>query len=101
MPLRTLLGAVAALLVCTGSAHASSLVYVKDYNVWLANPDGTGSRQVTTGGFKELPYESPPQADAGPILAGRGLKFVKLDRQGHQIGPLLPSVLVGKPASAL
>src|SRR3954470_6239689 len=101
MLLRTLLGAVAALLVCVGSAHASSLVYVKDYNVWLANPDGTGSRQVTTGGFKELPYESPSQADDGTILAGRGLSFVKLDRQGHQIGPLLRSILVGKPASAL
>ena len=101
MLLRTLLGAVAALLVCTGSAHASSLVYVKDYNVWLANPDGTGARQLTTDGFKELPYESPSQADDGTILAGRGLKFVKLDRQGHQIGPLLPSILVGKPANAL
>jgi len=42
---RTFLGAVAALLVCAGFAHASSLVYVKDYNVWLANPDGTGARQ--------------------------------------------------------
>ena len=101
MFLRTVLGAVAALLVCTGSAHASSLVYVKDYNVWLANPDGTGARQLTTDGFKELPYESPSQADDGTILAGRGLKFVKLDRQGHQIGPLLPSILVGKPANAL
>ena len=101
MLLRTLLGALAALLVCAGSAHASSLVYIKDSNVWLANPDGTGARQVTTDGFKELPYESPSQADDGTILAGRGLKFVKLDRQGHQIGPLLPSILVGKPASAL
>jgi hypothetical protein len=98
---RTFLGAVAALLVCAGFAHASSLVYVKDYNVWLANPDGTGARQVTTDGFKELPYESPSQADDGTILAGRGLKFVKLDRQGNQVGPLMPSVLVGKPASAL
>ena len=101
MLLRTVLGAVAALLVCAGSAHASSLVYIKDYNVWLANPDGTGARQVTTDGFKELPYESPSQADDGTILAGRGLKFVKLDRQGNQIGPLLPSILVGKPANAL
>ena len=98
---RTALVAVAALLFCAGSAHASSLVYVKDYNVWLANPDGAAARQVTTDGFKERPYESPSQADDGTILAGRGLKFVKLDRQGNQIGSPLPSILVGKPANAL
>ena len=76
------------------------LVYIKDHNVWLANPDGTGQRQLTTDGFKDLPYESPSQADDGTILAGRGLKFVKLDRQGKRIGALLPSILVGKPANA-
>ena len=43
MLLRTALGAVAAVLVCAGTAQASSLVYIKDYNVWLANPDGSGS----------------------------------------------------------
>ena len=100
MLLRTALFAVVALLVCAGSAQASSLVFIKDYDVWLANPDGTGQRQLTTDGFKELPYESPSQADDGTILAGRGLKFVKLDRQGNRIGSLLPSILVGKPDNA-
>ena len=100
MLLRTVLVAVVALLVCAGSAQASSLVYIKDYNVWLANPDGSRQRQLTTDGFKELPYESPSQADNGTILAGRGLRFVKLDRQGNRIGPLLPSILVGKPDNA-
>ena len=75
MQLRTAFAAVVALLVCAGSAHASSLVYIKDYTVWLANPDGTGQRQLTTDGFKELPYESPSQADDGTSLAGRGLRF--------------------------
>jgi hypothetical protein len=101
MFLRTLLGAVVVLLVCTGSARASSLVYVKDSNVWLANPDGTAARQLTTDGFKESPYESPSQADDGTILARRGLRFVKLDRRGRPLGPPLPSILVGKPANAL
>jgi hypothetical protein len=100
MPLRIALAVIVALLVCAGPAHASSLVYIKDHNVWLANPDGTGQRQLTTDGFKELPYESPSQADDGTILAGRGLRFVKLDRQGNRIGPLLPSILVGKPDNA-
>jgi len=101
MLLRIALCAAVAVLFGTGTAQASSLVYIKDYNVWLANPDGTGQRQITTDGFKELPYESPSQADDGTILAGRGLKFAKFDRQGNRIGPLLPSILVGKPATAL
>ena len=37
MLLRTVLGVFALLLVCAGSAQASSLVYIKDSNVWLAN----------------------------------------------------------------
>jgi hypothetical protein len=92
--------ALVAVLVCAGSAQASSLVFVKDYNVWLANPDGSGQRQLTTNGFRELPYESPSQADDGTILALRGLRFVTLDRQGNPIGAPLPSILVGKPAYA-
>jgi len=100
MPVRITLLAVVVLLVCAGPAPASSVVYIKDHNVWLANPDGSGQRQLTTDGFKELPYESPSHADDGTILAGRGLRFVKLDRQGNRIGALLPSILVGKPANA-
>ena len=98
MPLRPVLGAVIALLVCAGSAQASSIVFIKDANVWLANADGTGQRRVTTDGFKEAPYEYPSQADDGTILAARGTKFVKLDRQGNRLREL-PSVLFGKPAN--
>jgi hypothetical protein len=101
MFIRIALGAVAALLVCAGTAQASSLVYIKDYNVWTANPDGTGARPITTDGFKELPYGSPSQSDDGTILAARGEKFVKLDRQGNRIGNPLPSILVGRPPWAL
>ncbi len=84
MLLRSALGAVLALLVCAGSAQASSLVFIKDYNVWLANADGTGQRPVTTDGFTAAPYEYPSQADDGTILAARGTRFVKLDRQGNR-----------------
>ncbi len=36
MLLRTALGALAAVLVCTGTAQASSLVYIKDCNARVA-----------------------------------------------------------------
>ena len=56
---------------------------------------------MTTDGFKELPYQSPSQADDGTILVNRGLVFVKLDRRGNRIGAPLASILVGKPDYAL
>jgi hypothetical protein len=96
---RSVLVAFLALLVCAGTAQASSIVFIKDYDVWLANPDGTGQRPVTTDGFKEAPYEYPSQSDDGTILAARGTRFVKLDRNGNRIGEPLPSVLYGKPAN--
>ena len=42
MPVRITLLAVFVLLVCAGPAPASSVVYIKDHNVWLTNPDGSG-----------------------------------------------------------
>jgi hypothetical protein len=81
------------------AAQASSIVYIKDHNVWLSSPDGAAQRQVTTDGSAQLPYYSPSQADDGTILAGRGLHFQRLDRGGTKLGAPLPSVLVGKPAT--
>jgi hypothetical protein len=31
---------------------AGSIVYIKDYNVWIARGDGTGARQLATDGRK-------------------------------------------------
>ena len=96
----TVASVVVALLALAGTAQASSIVFIKDHNVWLASPDGSGQRQLTTDGTSALAYESPSQADDGTILVGRGLRFVKLDREGRQVGEPLPSILVGKPANA-
>lgn len=61
------LGALAA----APAAQADSLVFVKESNVWLANPDGSGQYQVTTDGTADNPYQSPSQADDGTIVAVR------------------------------
>ena len=61
-----------ALLLTASVAHADSIVYVKDHNVWLANEDGSGQYQVTLDGTSSDPYESPSQADDGTIMAIRG-----------------------------
>ncbi len=73
-PLRALLltlGCLVSLLVAAAPAVADSLVFVKDNNVWLANPDGSGQYQVTSDGTADNPYISPSQADDGTIVAGR------------------------------
>lgn len=91
--------AVLGLLACATVAQASSIVYIKDHDVWLSSPDGAVQRQVTTDGSAQLPYYSPSQADDGTILAGRGLHFQRLDRRGAKLGAPLASILVGKPAT--
>ncbi len=78
------------------SALADSIVYEKDGNVWLANPDGSGQRQVTTAGG----YAKPTQADDGTIVAVKDHLLHRLDRNGNLLnlagesggnGPVTPA----------
>jgi hypothetical protein len=81
-------------LALAAPAAADSIVYTKDANIWVARPDGSEARQITRDGG----YQSPSQADDGTILAVRGDKLYKFDRQGHQLAAF-GSVLTGKPGS--
>ena len=96
---RVLVPTIVAVAMAAGatSANADSLVYSKDGNVWVASPDGTNQRQLTTDGSPQLPYESPSQADDGTILALRGTRFYKFNRSGQPLGPPLDSVLTNPP----
>ena len=79
--------------IAVPAAQASSIVYVSAGDVWLANPDGSGTRQVTTAGG----YSSPSQADDGTILALHGTsEIVRMDRQGRPLpGPGVPPTPAG------
>jgi hypothetical protein len=85
---------ISLFLALAAPAAADSVVYTKDANVWVARPDGSEARQVTRDGGSQ----SPSQADDGTILAVRGDKLYKLDRQGRQLA-VFGSVLTGKPGS--
>lgn len=101
MTKRALLAGALALAACTApSALADSIVYEKNGNVWLANPDGSGQRQVTTSGG----YTKPTQANDGTIVAVKGKLLHRLDRSGRLLnlagdssgtGPLTPALSPG------
>jgi hypothetical protein len=58
---------------------ADSIVYEKGGNVWLAGPNGSGQRQLTTAGG----YARPSQADNGTIVATKGPVLQRLSRSGR------------------
>src|SRR3954468_8682257 len=88
-----LLGCAALALTIAAPAHADSIVYVKDGNVFLTSPDGAKQVQVTSDGG----YESPSQADDGTIVALRGKQFVRMDSAGKQLNA--PVDGMGSPAT--
>ena len=91
--LRTLALATAVLAFGPAVASADSIVFLKDYNVWLAAPDGSKLTQVTTDGTYERPYLSPSQADDGTIAVSKGTEIVRLRQNGDVINRLDPPPL--------
>lgn len=85
---RILTLAAIALGVLSGAAHASSIVYVKDGNLWLTSPDGARGYRVTADGN----WGSPSQADDGTLWALHGKVLQHLDRSGRALGTPLPLV---------
>jgi hypothetical protein len=86
------LGLVSLVATCT-PASAASIAFIKSGNVWLAAPDGTGQRQITTGGG----WDAPTQADDGTILAQRGTQLVRMDRNGTPLVPAIDTSFTGAP----
>src|SRR5215472_2506272 len=72
---------LAAMLVAATAANASSIVFIKGGNVWLASPDGAKQYQVTFAGG----YDQPSQASDGTIVAVRNGQFVRIDRSGRAL----------------
>jgi hypothetical protein len=79
-------GVLAAVaLAGPAAAGASSIVHIRDGNVWLSNPDGSAARQVTfAGGGSAGDYASPSQADDGTIVTGGG-HLGRWDRSGRRL----------------
>src|SRR4051812_11909600 len=83
---------IAVAAAFAGSAHASSLVYVKDGDVWASSPDGAQQVQITHGGG----YAQPSQADDGTIVATRADgRLYRLDRRGALLNEPVATWLAG------
>ncbi len=76
------------LLAAPAPAVASSIVLVRDGDVWLATLDGGFERRLTVGGG----YASPSMADDGTIVALHGRNFVRLRGDGGMIGDPIQAV---------
>jgi hypothetical protein len=74
--------ALLILLAAPAVAHADSIVYLDQGNVWSAHPDGSGKVQLTTGGG----WHSPTQADDGTVAAVQGTgPIVVMARDGRPL----------------
>ena len=87
---RTLIAAGVGLLCAAAPAGADSIAYIKDNNIWLARPDGSGQVQITHDGTATTPYRSPSQADNGTIAAGHGSDLVTLAQTGQPLAEFAP-----------
>lgn len=70
---RTVLGFLTGccLLLIAAPAQASTIFFVRDSNIWVANPDGSGAKPITTDGSAASPYDFVSSAKQGtmPLLA--------------------------------
>ena len=81
-----LLVALAASLALAVSASASSIVFIKRGDVWLANSNGKSQRAITKDGSSRNPYRSPAYSNRGVITAVKGRRDVHFfNRRGKRI----------------
>lgn len=71
-------------------AASGTVLYVKDHNVFVARPDGTGARQLTTSGTAASPWVSPDGTDAGIVVAAKGPVVYRMDQWGTVLNAFDP-----------
>jgi hypothetical protein len=96
-----LTASLAISLTAAATASADSIVYLKQGNVFLSNPDGTNEHQVTSDGTESVPYTSVSQADDGTIVVGHGREIERLEQNGRIISSFDPPATIDSTSSPL
>jgi hypothetical protein len=96
----TLAMALAVLALAAPAANATVLTWIENDNVWIANPDGSGRKQLTTAGTADTPFRSPTSDDNGVVVAARDQEYFRIDQNGTvlngNVAPMGPCSF-GKP----
>src|SRR4051794_41430976 len=81
-------------------ANATVLTWIEGSNVWIATPDGSGKKQLTTAGTTESPYRSPTSDDQGVVVAARDQEYFRMDQNGTvlngNVAPMALSALASR-----
>src|SRR5918999_1646549 len=78
--------ALLATLVFAAGAEASSIVYIKRGDVWLAKSNGKRQRAITRDGTARSPYRSPAYSNKGVITAVKGRRDIHFfNRRGKRL----------------
>ncbi|MCR1783859.1 hypothetical protein KVF89_15065 [Nocardioides carbamazepini] len=75
-------------------SNAGTIVYLKGYDIYVARPDGTGERRLTTDGTAANPWRTPSGADDGTVVAARGPLVVRMDQWGTELNSFDPPDLL-------
>ncbi|GAA1539807.1 hypothetical protein [Nocardioides humi] len=99
----TLLALVAGVLGLPGAgpppaaalapSTSGTIVYLKGHDIYVARPDGSGERRLTTDGTAANPWRTPSGADDGTVLAARGTTVVRMDQWGTVLNSFDPDDL--------
>ncbi|KRB78148.1 hypothetical protein ASE01_08320 [Nocardioides sp. Root190] len=80
-------------LAARSSTSAGTLVYIKNFNVWIARGNATGARALTKNGTKAFPYGAPSQSDGGIVVASYNRTIVRMNQQGRVLNTMDPAPL--------
>jgi hypothetical protein len=80
--------------VAAPPAGPGTIVYLKGYDVYVALPDGSGERRLTTNGTAAEPWTSPSGSDTRTVAAARGAVVYHLDQWGTVLNSFDPPDLV-------
>ncbi|GAA5152093.1 hypothetical protein GCM10023340_31840 [Nocardioides marinquilinus] len=83
------------------ASPSGSVVFVRNYNVWIARADGTVQRPLTSDGSFGNQWLSPSQADDGTVVAAHDERIVVMNPAGRVLRRLDPPALTSSVGERL